>query len=264
VASVEECVEFFFAGNSNRKTAFTQMNAHSSRSHAAYILTVVKHASGVKTTSSLYLVDLAGSERTAKSEAAGLNFDEAVAINSSLAVLGRVIYSLANPKNKIRPPFRESKLTRLLSNVFTYGARTVMVVCCSMSVDDVPETNSSLEFAKQAMNVKVREVKDEEIDYFALSVQLQIQLDAQSAAVQKDVVDKVALDGIAREKQALHSRVEQLEDYIKYQQRQLDAYRVAMTAAANELHSEMSDWTVHTGLPTSLAYGVVYQPQPEQ
>ena len=252
VKSWQECVEWFTAGTKNRTTAFTQMNAHSSRSHAAFILTVIKHANGVKTTSSLYMIDLAGSERTAKSEVVGVNFDEAVAINSSLTVLGRVIYTLANPKNKIRPPFRESKLTRMLTNVFTHGARTTLIVCCAMGFDDVAETNSSLEFAKQAMNVKVREMKNEEVDYYALAMQLQQQLDSQTEAVQKDVVDKVALDAISREKRILAMRVAQLEDYIKYQQRQIDAFRKAMTSAANDLFSELGDWTVHTGLPEPL------------
>lgn len=252
VSSWQECLEWFEVGNKNRTTAFTQMNASSSRSHAAYILTVVKHAAGVKTTSSLYMIDLAGSERTNRSEVVGLNFDEAVAINSSLTVLGRVIYCLANPKNKIRPPFRESKLTRMLTNVFTHGARTTLIVCCAMGNDDVAETNSSLEFAKQAMNVKVREQKNEEVDYYALAMQLQQQLDAQSEAVQKDVVDKVALEAVQREKRILSSRIVQLEDYIKYQQRQIEAFRKAMTTAANELLSEVGDWTVHTGLPQPL------------
>lgn len=254
VLSVADCLELFNAGMKNRTTAFTSMNAHSSRSHAAYILTVVKHAAGKKQTSSLYMVDLAGSERTSKSEVVGVNFEEAVAINSSLTVLGRVIYSLANPKNKIRPPFRESKLTRMLTNVFTQGAKTTLIVCISMGQDDVAETNSSLEFAKQAMNVKVREVKNEEIDYYALAMQLQAQLDMKTESVQLDVVDRVALDQIAREKYVLERRVTQLEDYIKYQQRQIDAFRKAMTFAANELLSEVGDWTVQTGLPEAMAH----------
>jgi Kinesin motor domain len=44
--------------------------------------------------SKLHLVDLAGSERVKKSKATGLRLKEAVGINSSLLVLGKVIAAL--------------------------------------------------------------------------------------------------------------------------------------------------------------------------
>jgi Kinesin motor domain len=42
----------------------------------------------------LHLVDLAGSERVKKSKATGIRLKEAVGINSSLLVLGKVIAAL--------------------------------------------------------------------------------------------------------------------------------------------------------------------------
>jgi hypothetical protein len=44
--------------------------------------------------SKLHLVDLAGSERVKKSKATGIRLKEAVGINSSLLVLGKVIAAL--------------------------------------------------------------------------------------------------------------------------------------------------------------------------
>ena len=58
-------------------------------------------------------MDLAGSEDTNRSLAAGAAKMEASFINKSLLALGRVIVALASGSPHI--PYRESKLTRLLS-----------------------------------------------------------------------------------------------------------------------------------------------------
>lgn len=70
----------FAAGEKNRATSFTKMNAHSSRSHAVFMVKVEKrqtiklqsvdkddYIADSMTQSMLYLVDLAGSERVKKS-----------------------------------------------------------------------------------------------------------------------------------------------------------------------------------------------------
>ena len=47
--------------------------------------------------------------------------EEAIFINQSLTTLGRIFTMLANRKlgTKIRPPYRESKLTRILEDSLT-------------------------------------------------------------------------------------------------------------------------------------------------
>ena len=73
VINEQEVMNFIQVGNENRKIAFTNMNANSSRSHSVFIMTV--EALNVKTlgkkTGKLYLVDLAGSERVNKTGAEG-------------------------------------------------------------------------------------------------------------------------------------------------------------------------------------------------
>ncbi len=69
----------------------------------------------------LSLVDLAGSERLSKSNSEGLRSEEAKNINLSISNLGMCIAALAAQKKKAQGnsashvPFRDSKLTRLLS-----------------------------------------------------------------------------------------------------------------------------------------------------
>lgn len=65
----------------------------------------------------LTIVDLAGSERHEKGLTEGIQFQEAISINSSLSALGRVVLGL-NGKDK-HIPFRDSKLTRLLQNALS-------------------------------------------------------------------------------------------------------------------------------------------------
>merc|ERR1711908_203098 len=105
------------------------MNADSSRSHAVLMLKLTVSGGPKILNGMLYLVDLAGSERIKKSGVEGLGFDEACAINQSLTVLGRCIEKLANKKSKEKPPFRESKLTRLLQNAFGGNSKTSLIVC---------------------------------------------------------------------------------------------------------------------------------------
>lgn len=74
------------------------MNAHSSRSHAVFQISITQEncETHKKIHGKLYLVDLAGSERVEKTDAKGLTLDEAKAINVSLLALGNVINALSS------------------------------------------------------------------------------------------------------------------------------------------------------------------------
>jgi len=76
------------------------MNLESSRSHAvftAYIKTTSIHKDGQRVirTSRFHIVDLAGSERVKDTNADGQRLKELCKINTSLSVLGKVIYELS-------------------------------------------------------------------------------------------------------------------------------------------------------------------------
>ena len=62
----------------------------------------------------------------------------------------------AGQKGAPKPPFRETKLTRLLSGAFGGRANTALCVCVAPSSSDAFETLNSLQFGQQAMSVKVR------------------------------------------------------------------------------------------------------------
>uniref|UniRef100_A0A8C6STV4 Kinesin-like protein n=1 Tax=Neogobius melanostomus TaxID=47308 RepID=A0A8C6STV4_9GOBI len=139
----------------NRITFGTQMNQHSSRSHALLCVTVegIDLATGSKTTGKLNLVDLAGSERVWKSGAEGERLKEAQNINRSLLSLGDVIQALRARQTHI--PFRNSRLTYLLQDSLGKGSKTVMVVQVSALESNLGETTCSLTFAQRVCKVEL-------------------------------------------------------------------------------------------------------------
>ena len=182
--TVQDALKILGKGNSNRATASTKMNSASSRSHAALIVRITT-TGGVRTLSGmLYLVDLAGSERIKKSGVEGAGLDEAKAINQSLTTLGRCIEVLASNK-KEKPPFRESKLTRLLSNAIGGGAKTTLIICCAPTMTDQQETVGSLDFGQQAMNVVVRAKVNASTDYGSLTASLLSQRDMKQKPIRE-------------------------------------------------------------------------------
>ena len=191
VTSPEECADIFHMGERNRVTESTKMNAHSSRSHAILIIrieksikvsetnkitNISKNVERIITKSHLYLVDLAGSERVKKTNAREMRLEEAKKINYSLLVLGNCISALIDPK-KSHISYRDSKLTRLLQESLGGNAKTSLIVTVSPSSYNTEETVSSLNFAMRAMKVQNKPIINKSIDYQALSIKLQDDLD---------------------------------------------------------------------------------------
>jgi kinesin family protein 5 len=97
--------------------------------------------------SHLHLIDLAGSERVKKSKAEGNRLKEAVGINSSLLVLGKVIASLVESKSHI--PYLESKLTTMLRGSFGGNSRTTAIINCRSDDTHGDETLQSMRFGER-------------------------------------------------------------------------------------------------------------------
>jgi hypothetical protein len=90
--------------------------------------------------SKIHLVDLAGSERADSTGAKGQRLKEGSAINQSLSSLGNVISALtANSSEQTRRhvPYRDSKLTYLLSDSIGGNALTLMLTCCTPTAVNV-------------------------------------------------------------------------------------------------------------------------------
>ncbi|XP_051953400.1 kinesin-like protein KIFC3 isoform X4 [Xyrauchen texanus] len=155
VESVEDINKVFDLGHMNRATACTNLNEHSSRSHALLIVTVAgfNSSTGHRTSGKLNLVDLAGSERIAKSGAEGSRLREAQCINKSLSALGDVINALRSKHSHV--PFRNSRLTYLLQNSLSGDSKTLMMVQVSPLESNVSESVCSLKFAQRVRTVEI-------------------------------------------------------------------------------------------------------------
>ncbi|KAM8762584.1 kinesin-like protein KIFC3 isoform 3-T3 [Acanthopagrus schlegelii] len=155
VQSPEDINKVFELGHMNRATACTNLNEHSSRSHALLIITVsgFNSATGNRTQGKLNLVDLAGSERIAKSGAEGSRLREAQCINKSLSALGDVINALRCKHSHV--PFRNSRLTYLLQDSLSGDSKTLMMVQVSPLPGNMSESVCSLKFAQRVRSVEL-------------------------------------------------------------------------------------------------------------
>ncbi|XP_061427903.1 kinesin-like protein KIFC3 isoform X2 [Lethenteron reissneri] len=155
VSSLGDVHRLVSLGHSNRATHCTNMNEHSSRSHALILVTVsaTNSITGTSTRGRLNLVDLAGSERLAKSRAEGDRLREAQNINRSLAALGDVIQALRAKQAHV--PFRNSKLTYLLQDSLARESKTLMVIQVAPAARHAAETICSLHFAQRARAVEL-------------------------------------------------------------------------------------------------------------
>jgi Kinesin motor domain len=152
--------------STKRVVAATAMNATSSRSHAMAIIKIsgilCSNAQESKFTSKLTLVDLAGSERIKKTGAAGDRRSEGININKSLLVLGQVVSALAEQSGinggrqrpKRKPPYRDSKLTRLLQDSLGGNSKTIMIACVSPADYNLDESINTLRYATTARSIQ--------------------------------------------------------------------------------------------------------------
>ena len=140
VAKVIGCIE------DARTSVGHLLNSHSSRSHC-----LVKLHFDSKT---FLFVDLAGSERIEKSGVQGIHKGQAICINESLSVFGRVIRALGNRDGYI--PYRDSTLTMLMKSSFEHNHHISLIVNVCSDVEHLPETKCTLEFARNVTKVSCK------------------------------------------------------------------------------------------------------------
>ena len=141
-------------GLKNRATGSTHANAKSSRSHSIFQISMERRENGQTVTSSLRIVDLAGSEKfKIPSDLTGpekeVRIQELTSINGSLSCLGHCISALID-KSRTHIPFRNSKLTRILSDSLLGQGKMRFIICISPSTSAAAETFSTLQFANRA------------------------------------------------------------------------------------------------------------------
>lgn len=153
ISTIDELRSIIQRGSEQRHTSGTQMNEESSRSHL--VLSIVIESTNLQTQSvargKLSFVDLAGSERIKKSGSSGSQLKEAQSINKSLSALGDVISALSSSGQHI--PYRNHKLTMLMSDSLGGNAKTLMFVNVSPAESNLDETYNSLMYASRVRSI---------------------------------------------------------------------------------------------------------------
>ncbi|KLO16727.1 kinesin-domain-containing protein [Schizopora paradoxa] len=198
VTSLKSVREVLERGAANRRTACTDWNDRSSRSHSVFRVVIESRergasfdddSSGRRTpgcpptpggtrlqsrggrsvqTSVLSLIDLAGSEKATSDRERTM---EGRYINTSLLTLGSVIGTLAENAAKGKSdhvPFRNSKLTRMLQPSLSGNARISVICTVNPDANAVTETISTLLFAQRVKRVRLNAKKKEVVDTDAL------------------------------------------------------------------------------------------------
>ncbi|XP_073348620.1 kinesin-like protein KIF3C [Pagrus major] len=243
--SIKEIEEVMNMGNQARAVGATDMNEHSSRSHALFLITVECSQPGPDgrkhiRVGRLNLVDLAGSERQAKTGVQGERLKEAAKINLSLSALGNVISALADGRSS-HVPYRDSKLTRLLQDSLGGNAKTVMVATLGPAPQHYDETLTTLRYANRAKNIQNQprvneDPKDALLREFQREIaRLRAQLNHRKWR-SKQKKEQVEVDGEAWEREGDEETegedeegVEKAaEDYVKLEEQRLEMEKEAI------------------------------------
>jgi kinesin family protein 2/24 len=152
-----------------RKTAKTEKNDQSSRSHAICRLTITDPQTPAAAPGLLYLIDLAGSEvGTDTANHSAELMKDCKMINKSLSVLKDCILGRALcGQEKTYVPFRQSALTKTLKHVFDPEAgricKTSVIACINPSYLDAGASKSTLRYAEM-LRVPLPKPKELEFD----------------------------------------------------------------------------------------------------
>jgi kinesin family member 1 len=158
IHSVDEFDHWLSIGNKQRTVNEIQSKTPNNRSHTVVTFELVKERSGREQCTTITLVDLAGPEKQGWYQMGENRTAETNAINLSLSALGNVIMALAkNSENKgpkVIVPYRESSLTRILTQALGGNSSTVMLCAIKPGSSSYDETMSTLKFAERAALIK--------------------------------------------------------------------------------------------------------------
>lgn len=150
--------KLYIEANNNRVTAATKLNAHSSRSHAILRVKLTQIVGDAVKESTASAIDLAGSEDNRRTDNGKERLVESAAINKSLFVLSQCIDAISRGDKRV--PYRESKMTRILSLGQNKGI-TVMILNLAPLRSYHLDTLSSLNVSSRAKRIEVREIENE-------------------------------------------------------------------------------------------------------
>ncbi|KAK1061046.1 hypothetical protein LTR74_011387 [Friedmanniomyces endolithicus] len=156
-SSLKDFEQLYDQANVNRSTSATKLNAHSSRSHAILCVKITQATGDEIRVSTASAIDLAGSEDNRRTDNKNERMVESASINKSLFVLAQCVEAISRKQARI--PYRESKMTRILSLGQNNGF-TVMILNLAPVRSYHLDTLSSLNFANRTKKIEVKAVEN--------------------------------------------------------------------------------------------------------
>lgn len=157
VESFRDVARHVARGERAKKIESTTMNNRSSRSHTIFSFKVEVRGTGHNSLSTMQVVDLAGRENEQTSECKDERFRELRFINRSLFELANCISALCDG-NREHVPFRNSKLTMLLSDSLSSNSRTTLLATLTPSPTGFDENMLTCRFLESAGRVTTQPV----------------------------------------------------------------------------------------------------------
>lgn len=238
MSGVKDALDLLARAEKASKFSETKMNKMSNRAHRIFTIIAEYKRYETNVTSTLTFIDLAGSEDISKSGAEGLTAREAMYINKSLLTLGRVINALACNEKHI--PYRDSKLTRLLSEALGGVCKTSFIACVSPCLKSSTESSSTLRYAERAMEAlnitQLPRWKQDEIVIDGLTRRVQalmLDLDTQ-AKIHKEEVQELQNENAALqvENESLRTQLRKARFKIE----KLEVRKVQLKNGLNVIH----------------------------
>lgn len=152
---IDKIMNIIDIGLGKRKISKTKINKKSSRSHAIFMIDVLWSKRKI---TKIRFIDLCGSEFLESS----LNNSETLSINKSLSELGRV-FNAFNMKKK--PNFRNSTLTKILSDTLKYQAINHFIFHIRPEQKHRRNSLNTLDYAKMLSNIPKDIKEDKSIVY---------------------------------------------------------------------------------------------------
>jgi len=226
ISTLDDVMGLLKQGDAQKRRAATAMNDRSSRAHSLFIVSLKqrKRNSDVTMFSRLFLADLGGSEQVKKSQVdagsskrtavsqpgqeqefstgfeLGERMRETVYINLGLLALKKCIEALNNDSPYV--PFKDSKLTMLLSAGLGGDSKTSVIVCGNMDPRHATETVAALRFGERCSLIEM-EIRNNATVLAALLEKIDREIAEMEAAIVRkerwEVVTEERVDELAEE-----------------------------------------------------------------
>eukprot|EP00667_Euglena_gracilis_P005166 EG_transcript_5196 len=229
VHSCKEMAQALLHGAARLSFQRTGLNDRASRSHSVFTIYLTKREGSERSRlSQINVVDLAGSEHVKQSGVVGDSLRETCHINASLTTLSRVIEAvntnlqLDGQQPRRHVPYRDSKLTTILSPSLGGNSKTFMIATISPSMSTYADTLRTLKFAEGVGNV----INDVQVNRYVNDILQQLleertALQLHTRPVPKRYTNPLRLDaqgddGSARTVSDGEDEEERYRDFIKF------------------------------------------------